>query len=336
MSHAMPSPPLTPSYPLFVSGSNGGDEEEFFFSVVSHTLPASTWKFDVRTMTSTKLRQQTVIDYSPKDFRTTQVDVVQIICAFVHTLCVSFLSHHLLIFIASSSARPWQVYYRSKDKTRVPMFIICHKEWVPTANTPALLCGYGGFNASNTPKFDLSRILFIKHFCGIVCVANIRGGGEFGARWHQLGCNNYGISGQLHKQTSVDDFIAAAQFLIAQRYTCSSKLAIAGSSNGGLLVFAPIDPYCIARGCMRARALCVCVSLSPSLSLSERESVCVRTCVLACVLVWVLACLSACDFAVCARFCVRACMCVCTYACSCVRACMIVRPEVLLRLLGDA
>ena len=125
-----------------------------------------------------------------------------------------------------------QVFYTSKDGITVPMFIVHKKGITLDGNNPTYLYGYGGFNISLTPAFATSNLVWLE-LGGVYVMANLRGGGEYGEDWHQAGMKQ-------RKQTVFDDFIAAAEWLIAEGYTSPQKLAIAGGSNGGLLVGACI------------------------------------------------------------------------------------------------
>jgi len=126
-----------------------------------------------------------------------------------------------------------QVFYESKDGTRVPMFIVHKKGLTLDGNNPTLLYGYGGFNITYTPSFSTTRAVWLEQG-GVFALANIRGGGTYGEEWHKAGT-------LLRKQNVFDDFIAAAEYLIANDYTSNSRLAIYGGSNGGLLIGAVIN-----------------------------------------------------------------------------------------------
>jgi prolyl oligopeptidase len=174
------------------SGFGGKRKDtETFYSFSSFALPPSTFRYNMITGESELLRQAQV-KFNPDDYETKQV------------------------------------FYESKDGTRVPMFI-CHRKGIKLDGTnPTLLYGYGGFNISLTPGFRVSRLAWME-MGGVYALANLRGGGEYGEPWHKAGT-------KLNKQNVFDDFIAAAEWLIDNKYTSSQKLAIQGGSNGGLLV----------------------------------------------------------------------------------------------------
>ncbi len=164
---------------------------ETFYSFAGFTSPTEIWRHDIKTGKSTIFRKPKVA-FDPAGFVTKQV------------------------------------FFKSKDGTRVPMFVAHRKGLKLDGNNPTYLHGYGGFNVSITPHFKVARLVWMQ-LGGVFAYPNLRGGGEYGEQWHQ--------DGMLGKKQNVfDDFIAAAQFLIDNRYTNSKKLAIGGGSNGGLLV----------------------------------------------------------------------------------------------------
>ncbi|HLW80082.1 MAG TPA: prolyl oligopeptidase family serine peptidase [Terriglobia bacterium] len=121
-----------------------------------------------------------------------------------------------------------QVWYESKDKVKVPMFLVYKKGLELNGSNPGLMTGYGGFNVSMTPGFSPQAVVWAEHG-GVFALPNLRGGGEFGEKWHQAGMRD-------RKQSVFDDFVAAAEWLVANQYTQPSKLGVFGTSNGGLLV----------------------------------------------------------------------------------------------------
>jgi prolyl oligopeptidase len=180
------------------SGLGGEREEKFiFYTFTSFTLPPTIYRYDIATRKSTVFRRPEISRFTPADYVTKQV------------------------------------FYKSKDGTRVPMFLVYKKGLKLNGKNPTLLYGYGGFNISTTPGFSPLRLALLEQ--GFVYAsANIRGGGEYGEKWHRAGT-------KLQKQNVFDDFIAAAEYLIANKYTSPSMLAIQGGSNGGLLVGAVIN-----------------------------------------------------------------------------------------------
>jgi prolyl oligopeptidase len=177
-------------------GSAGGfggkrDEKTLFYTFTSYTYPATIYKFDPASGTSQVFRTSEV-KFNPADYETKQV------------------------------------FFASKDGTKIPMFIVHKKGLKLDGRNPTFLTAYGGFNISITPDFSAANIILLENG-GVFAEANLRGGGEYGESWHK--------AGMLQKKQNVfDDFIAAAEYLVREKYTSKDRLAIAGGSNGGLLI----------------------------------------------------------------------------------------------------
>jgi prolyl oligopeptidase len=170
-------------------------DKQTFYSFTGFTTPGAVYRYDLKSGKST-LWKQPKLDFDGAAYATEQV------------------------------------FYPSKDGTKIPMFIVHKKDIALDGNNPTLLYGYGGFSNSETPYFSPVVATWLERG-GIYAVANLRGGGEYGEEWHLAGT-------KLHKQNVFDDFIAAAEYLIAQKYTRPQRLAIKGASNGGLLIGAMI------------------------------------------------------------------------------------------------
>ena len=182
-----------------VAGGFGGNRDDtfVFYSFNSLNTPPTIYRYDISTRKSSIFRQPKVPGYDPTQFETKQV------------------------------------FYTSKDGTKIPMFLVHKKGLKLDGNNPTLLYAYGGFNVVQSPTFSAARLALLEQ--GFVYAnANLRGGGEYGETWHQAGT-------KLKKQNVFDDFIAAAEWLIASKYTSTPKLAIQGGSNGGLLVGAVLN-----------------------------------------------------------------------------------------------
>jgi prolyl oligopeptidase len=171
-------------------------ETKVFYMFTSFTYPSTIYQYDIESNTSTLFRQSE-LKFNPEDYETKQV------------------------------------FYSSKDGTRIPMFIVFKKGLKLDGNNPTYLFGYGGFNINQTPYFSITRLVLLENG-GIFAMPNIRGGGEYGEDWHKAGMME-------NKQNVFDDFIAAAEYLIKEGYTSPEKLAVAGGSNGGLLVGAVVN-----------------------------------------------------------------------------------------------
>ena len=175
-----------------IGGISGDDETmTYFYSFTSFTVPSLSYQYDIENNTSTLFRKSE-LDFDMDNYETKQV------------------------------------WYTSKDGTKIPMFLVYKKGIELNGKNPTMLYGYGGFDISLPPSFSVDRLLWLEQG-GVYAQANLRGGGEFGEAWHEAGT-------KLNKQNVFDDFIAAANYLIDNKYTTSDYLAISGRSNGGLLV----------------------------------------------------------------------------------------------------
>ena len=184
--------------PGVAAGFRGPKDAQFvFYTFNSLNVPPTIYRYDIASKRSTVFREPKVPGYDPSAYETKQV------------------------------------FYPSKDGTKIPMFLVHRKGLTLDGNNPTLLYGYGGFNVVMSPTFNAARLALLEN--GFVYAsANLRGGGEYGETWHKAGM-------KLSKQNVFDDFIAAAEWLIANKYTSTPKLAIQGGSNGGLLVGAAIN-----------------------------------------------------------------------------------------------
>ena len=166
-------------------------EKELYYSFNSYVYPNTTFKYEIESGIS-EIYEKPKIDFNPSDYQSDQL------------------------------------FFKSKDGTKIPMFVTYKKGIIKNGMNPTILYGYGGFNISITPRFSSMNIAWLENG-GIYAVPNIRGGGEYGKRWHDAGT-------KMNKQNVFDDFIGAMEYLIDEGFTSSNYLAIRGVSNGGLLV----------------------------------------------------------------------------------------------------
>lgn len=200
---------LVPEFPLPGLGALSGlsarpSDTEFFFSFTSFLHPGVIFRVQLADLEAGQIP-------APVVFRETKIEGFD-----------------------PSQFETKQVFYESKDGTRIPMFIISKKGLELDGSNPTILYGYGGFNISLPPSFSVARVAWMQHFNGVYAVANLRGGGEYGESWYKQGV-------LLKKKNCFDDFISAAEYLVAQGYTRPDRLAINGGSNGGLLVNACVN-----------------------------------------------------------------------------------------------
>ncbi|UKT64996.1 prolyl oligopeptidase family serine peptidase [Pedobacter mucosus] len=187
--HEMQLPDIGSASNIGVNCKRG--DKHFYYYFTSYITPGTIYKYDIASGRSTLYRKSKV-KFDPADYESKQI------------------------------------FYTSKDGTKIPMIITYKKGIKLDGNNPTLLHGYGGFGLNITPAFDIRNLILLEQG-GILAVANLRGGGEYGAKWYLAGI-------KMNKQNVFDDFIAAAEYLIAKDYTSKQRLAIAGESNGGLLI----------------------------------------------------------------------------------------------------
>ena len=184
---------------LGTAGGFGGwrDDKFIFYTFNSFNYPPTIFRYEIKSGKTTVFRQPTIAAFNPSDYETKQV------------------------------------FYPSKDGTKVPMFIVYKKGVKLNGKNPTILYGYGGFNISSLPGFSPTLLPWLEQG-GVYALANLRGGAEYGEKWHEAGM-------RLNKQNVFDDFIAAGEYLVKNNYTSKDYLAIRGGSNGGLLVGAVMN-----------------------------------------------------------------------------------------------